>query len=236
VEELAYLDSLQNDDPATDDPVLLQQQWDKAAELVTAQDDLALQTAQAYSARQTALTAAETQYDALPHVQVWESNRRTYYDLLLQQARGMALSGSDLAMVRNIANQCPLQGGQAVRQIPQLLPVPESYQYTREDYWVGCIDSVQNRQQSNSALPSAPAVMLYPNPANHNFMLFFGPSAHASAWMLVDASGRVWRQGEVSEGQSSVSVQVLDLPTGIYFCSVQGREGPTATLKVAVQH
>lgn len=236
VEELAYLDSLQNADLATEDTTVLQQQWDKAAELIIAQNDLAVQTAQAYGARQAALNAAETQYDALPHVEVWENNRRTYYNLMLQQARGIVLSSSDLVTVRSIANQCPLQGGLVVRQIPQLLPVSEAYQYTREDYWVGCVDSVQNRQQSSTTSPTAPDVMLYPNPADQNVTLFFAQAADAATWAIHDIAGRLWKSGQVPQGQFSLSIPTADLPKGIYFCSVNSRQGQIATLKVAIQH
>jgi hypothetical protein len=232
--EFAYLDSLQNADPS-EDATIRQQQSDKAAEVVTAQDNFVTLAQQANSIVQTALNTAETQLNSLPTTQVWESNRKTLYAYWLKQARGQELTETELNVVRSIANQCPLEGGFAVREIPLLLPVPESYEYSREDYWYDCVDSVQGRSNIHRIAPVGNTLSVYPNPANNQVTFFLTRKVEAD-WMLTDISGRVWRNGKVSPEQQSFVVATEAMPTGIYFCTVRTTNGLTMTRKISVQH
>lgn len=232
--EFAYLDSLQNAAPS-EDSIIRQQQSDKAIELVAAQNDFVTLAQQANNTVQTALGAAATQYNNLPTAQVWETSRKTLYGFWLKQAVGQDLTETDLNTARNISNLCPLEAGLAVREMPLILPIPEAYEYAREDYWENCVDSVQERSEIYRVAPIANALSIYPNPAQNQFTLFL-TKPMAADWSLIDLSGRTWRNGKFSDKQNSVVVNTESLPAGVYFCTVRTQDGTLLTHKVVIQH
>ena len=184
---------------------------------------------------QAAINTAETYRTGLPTAQIWESNRKTLYAMWVKRAKAEELVDSERAQVRSIANQCPLQGGGAVREMPLLLPLPEAYDYSVEDYWYACVDVVSPRGDvSKTAASSNSALSIYPNPANDQIILSLA-QPQAGNWRIMDVSGRVWRRGSTAEGQHTVSVATADMPSGIYFCLFDAQSGIRLTQRFILQ-
>lgn len=64
----------------------------------------------------------------------------------------------------------------------------------------------------------AESAVLYPNPAESYFNVAFEkPLSRNYNWKLVDMHGRVMRAGLLYTGQQQMSVEHLDLASGMYF-------------------
>ena len=234
--EAIRLDSLQNLDVTTDDATLRQQQLTAASQLSTAKADLDNRQGQARTTTLTALVSAQNAWNTLPATSVWESNRKVLYGYWLTKAQGTALIESDYVRIRGIANQCPQEGGMAVREIPFFLPTPEANAYSREDYWVDCVGEVKPRQGRPISQPlNNNALTIFPNPANEQISLFLTQAVEAT-WILTDLTGRTWQHGRMAADQNSVTFHTQNLPEGLYLCTVRTQSGLVLSTKVIIQH
>jgi hypothetical protein len=83
-----------------------------------------------------------------------------------------------------------------------------------------CIKSIADAQE----------VQLYPNPATDRLNIRFESGESSQATLrLYDASGRVVRTQamEVIAGENTVTMELIDLSTGMYFFELQTVEGST---------
>ena len=233
--EYIRLDSLQNLNVTTDDPNLRQQQLSTAGQLVSAKGDLYNKQGQVRTSTQTALANTQNTWTTLPATSVWESNRKALYSYWLMKAQGTALTTSDYASIRSIANQCPQEGGMAIREIPLFLPTTEANIYSREDYWVDCVEEVKPRREQAVAQLLTNTLMVLPNPADQQISLFLGQVSEAT-WTITDLNGRTWQRGQMTSGQPSAIFDTQSIPSGLYFCTVRTHTGLVLTAKVIIQH
>lgn len=217
--ELVYLDSLQSLDSLVSDSTLRQLRLGEIATNIDIYNELKFLTEESLTPYLATLDSIEVLLNDLPDSTVWELNRKTLYEMWLRQAKGDTLSSVDYQIARHIANQCPLEGGFAVREIPLMLPVPESYEYTREDYWRDCVDSVQNRKKweyiGNNTLG------LYPNPSSTTITFFKQEPGQSGEWAIIDISGKSWLNGSIDRDTASATINVNHLPAGIYFITLK---------------
>ncbi len=235
IREMVRLDSLQNLDVATEDAALRQQQLTTAGQLITASTNLADEQGQAKTITQAALATAQSAWNNLPATQIWESNRKALYEMWLTQAQYKGLGEAEYVRMRGIANQCPQEGGMAVREIPVFLPVPEANLYSKEEYWATCTEVKARQGQSTAPALTDNALTVFPNPAAQQLTLFLAQAAEAD-WAITDLTGRTWQRGRLMDGQTSVTFDTQPLPTGLYLCTVRTSSGLALTAKIAIQH
>jgi hypothetical protein len=230
--EMVRLDSLQ-DAQAGEDTVLTQQQTANLALLLIAQDSFLELTQEANELALTKLDSAELLLNNLPTTNAWESNRKALYTFWIKKARGQELLESELTSIRNIAKRCPQTEGIAVREIPFYLPVPESYAYTNENYWEGCVDTVIQRQSVKNEVAVRSEYSLYPNPANEELIVTM-PSSLEGTWTMNDISGKLMQSGRVQPEQINLVISVKTIPEGVYVLRIRHEDGSTAALKAAL--
>ena len=87
---------------------------------------------------------------------------------------------------------------------------------------------LQSQQSPHIELPQ-----VFPVPATNQVTILL-PDAYLNSQMQVfTATGRAVRSGVL--GSSTNSIDVSDLPAGIYFISIRSHSCPPAVLKVVVQ-
>ncbi len=231
--EAARLDSLQSLDISSDDPAIRSQQINAISQWLAAQNSLKAQQQSVDSIVGIGLNNAEAWLNTFSTSQIWDANRKFMYSLWLKQARAQELLETDLAAVRIIANQCPLQGGLTVREMPSFLPFEESAPYKNEDYWADCANN-RNEGPKSGSTPQSFSLTVAPNPAQDQITVFFQPSSlSAGSWQVFDLSGKAWLEG-VSKGEASVTLTISTLPQGIYFYSIQKNDGTYHVAKFVI--
>lgn len=81
-------------------------------------------------------------------------------------------------------------------------------------------------------------VSIYPNPANNNVMMkFFANSTSDMNIRLTDVMGRVVKQTKVhaSSGENNVTINVTDIPSGMYYIQLSSNTEQFAGVKLVVQ-
>jgi len=72
------------------------------------------------------------------------------------------------------------------------------------------------------------SVLLYPNPAQNQ--LWVDSPARAAAFKIIDAHGKQWLSGQLS-GESTVPVNIAELPAGMYFLRVLDDTEEASTIR-----
>ena len=135
------------------------------------------------------------------------------------------------ATLESIAYQCPLTGGTAVFRARGLLSLVDDYDFG--DDVVNC-QEVGNRSADGSSVNTkdADGLLIYPNPASTEITVVLpnGSNGDYSRLQLLDVSGMVVREVQTPE-QTSLRMDVSELPRGIYLCKVHRRNVPPLIAK-----
>ena len=135
------------------------------------------------------------------------------------------------ATLESIAYQCPLTGGTAVFRARGLLSLVDDYDFG--DDVVNC-QEVGNRSADGSSANEMEegSLLIYPNPASTviNVILPKGSNGDYSRLQLLDVSGMVVREVQTPE-QTSLRMDVSELPRGVYLCKVHQLNGPPLIAK-----
>ena len=133
--------------------------------------------------------------------------------------------------LESIAYQCPLTGGTAVFRARGLLSLVDDYDFG--DDVVNC-QEVGNRSADGSSANEMEegSLLIYPNPASTviNVILPKGSNGDYSRLQLLDVSGMVVREVQTPE-QTSLRMDVSELPRGVYLCKVHQLNGPPLIAK-----
>ena len=69
------------------------------------------------------------------------------------------------------------------------------------------------------------SLLIYPNPANDQVIITITPTIVDCRLLIVDCFGKEVRRVEVDAGTASITVDVTDLPSGIYIVRMNGEVG-----------
>ena len=198
--------------------------------LTQVQDSLLdlIQTARTVEAAQLAAQNA-----AIPASYLFEVNEQTVNDIFLNTIASGVYSFDSLQQttLETIAYQCPLMGGTAVFRARGLLSLVDDYDFG--DDVVNC-QEVGNRSADGSSANEMEegSLLIYPNPASTviNVILPKGSNGDYSRLQLLDVSGMVVREVQTPE-QTSLRMDVSELPRGVYLCKVHQLNGPPLIAK-----
>ncbi len=198
--------------------------------LTQVQDSLLdlIQTARTVEAAQLAAQNA-----AIPASYLFEVNEQTVNDIFLNTIASGVYSFDSLqqATLETIAYQCPLTGGTAVFRARGLLSLVGDYDFG--DDVVNC-QEVRNRSADGSSANEMEesSLLIYPNPASTEITVVLpnGSNGDYSRLQLLDVSGMVVREVQTPE-QTSLRMDVSELPRGIYLCKVHRRNVPPLIAK-----
>jgi hypothetical protein len=198
-------------------------------------DAIDLQLTQINTFKANALAQAETWNATLTSATPFESNLKNVFILSVKAAKGDSLTEADYNILRSIANQCPLTGGQAVRIAPYRLPHDESIAYLSEGYSDNNCNSQRPGTRTHGREPFAQEVLLSPNPAVELLTLFLSEPV-SGQWTIINLNGQVVAAGDVPEGILSFDVPLLNLVGGIYFLQLREKNALITSQKFIVIH
>jgi uncharacterized repeat protein (TIGR01451 family) len=190
-----------------------------------------LQAAEA--ARKARATAALSAAAALMADDLPERNRKdllTVYARILEQGLQQPTS-ADATILSDIAHQCPEEGGSAVYLARALYQLVEARQFDDE---VLCNGEDRGRPMS-IAPASGLDFVLVPNPAEDNVLVVPPPTLLGDLHItLLNASGQVLLEKRATGAAGPVSLQLGNIPTGVYFCRVHTANTTPTTRKLVI--
>ena len=145
------------------------------------------------------------------------------------------LAGQDLNLLLSIAMQCPQTGGIAVYKARGMLPTCERIDL--EDDFNSCYpEEIIEERTSEEPIKNASRTQeftLFPNPASDYFE--FNKIKEAEGELkIIDALGREYLSRKFSMNDWHLKFQ-LDMPKGIYFCSVYWDDGTSYMQSLFIQ-
>lgn len=139
---------------------------------------------------------------------------------------------TDLAEVKTIALQCPLQGGRPVYQARNLLMALERNFLMFEDNCEG-MESVEIISDDNEINYESDLIKLYPNPNSGTMTLEYNLPEDA-VMVLTDASGRLACSKKIPASQHTTIMDCTQMVNGIYLYKVTVNDQVVATGKVVI--
>lgn len=166
---------------------------------------------------------------------VYETNEKTVNDLWLlsQLQQSGNFTESQMDTLRDIAAQCPAEGGQAVYRARGLMPACEQGIYSADTTDCGG-NSLRNPNEGRThGASNHDGIVVYPNPAQDILWVNLPAEQYANV-SLITLTGSTVRAYSCAGGENRLSLS--ELPNGIYLCHIQTREGVLHTEKIVVQH
>jgi len=228
--DLLELDSLQRIDPYNIDNDILQDQIaaSESFEEVREAIDSLRSECDAYTL--SGIVDAEDLNDDLPDTAAYETNLKNVYEIAVKSAGGTALTEDDYDILRDIAGQCPLEGGPAVRIAPYHLPHAETVNYLREEQGEEACEALE---RSQTGLLHELGVSLVPNPAQ-DFINVRLPRRHINTYSIYDATGKRQLESPPSILSVEATIEIKRLPAGIYFIRLTDDSAATYLLKFVI--
>lgn len=216
---------------ATDSTTLLSQIDSLERELETSHDLTFF--AQLDSTVQSRLPGITSQNNALLADSLFKTNIKEVNECLLQYLSSgtNSLTSLQLGSMVSIANQCPLDGGKAVYAARSL--VSKLIGVVEFDDATLCSPPPALNPIGND--PNRGNVTIYPNPTT-GFVTLQSETSRITGVRVIDGFGRVLLQRRWSEGSAAKqSVNVSDLPNGVYNFELTTQGGEVSVERVIVQ-
>jgi hypothetical protein len=152
-----------------------------------------------------------------------EQNQKTMNTLILNQAINTSYvhTSSDIATATAIAEQCPLQGGNAVYQARNLLMIINNDVIEFVDNCDAGARTMLTNENTTAAFDDQ-SFKLYPNPNDGNMVLSYSLAEKLEGtFNLYDITGRLINKYTLTEGENnSLKITESNLTSGVYFYSI----------------
>jgi hypothetical protein len=152
-----------------------------------------------------------------------EQNQKTMNTLILNQAINTSYvhTSSDIAAATAIAEQCPLQGGNAVYQARNLLMIINNDVIEFVDNCDAGVRTMLTNENTTAAFDDQ-SFKLYPNPNDGNMVLSYSLAEKLEGtFNLYDITGRLINKYTLTEGENnSLKITESNLTNGVYFYSI----------------
>lgn len=165
---------------------------------------------------------------------VYEINEKTVNDLWLHSKLQQAgnFTESQMAVLRDIAAQCPAEGGQAVYRARGLMPTCEQGIYSSDTTDCSGNGLRISNEERTVRVSNDDGIIVNPNPAQDILWVNL-PSEQSAIVSLIALTGSIVRAYSCAGGENRLSLS--DLPNGIYLCRIQTKTGALHTEKIVVQ-
>jgi uncharacterized protein with GYD domain len=168
--------------------------------------------------------------------EVFEQNEKTVNRIWLETlAQGITTftpqQANDLA---EVANQCPKTGGNAVFAARGMY---EFVNYVEYDDDANC-GKLENRAdgQNSPEVSKTSLYGIYPNPAHSQLTVSLPLADNIGELVMANLVGQIVRSFPLSAGHPSHTVNICDLPEGIYFCKIFLGEDEVYSRKIIISH
>jgi len=178
--------------------------------------------------------AVIAQNNAVATDSIWEDNEKTVNSIFLNTlAKGIAFNGTQIGLLQGIAGQCPYRGGTAVFSARAMLSG------LTEDIYDDGLLCAQGGGQQGLVLPPASnttsRVQVYPNPADRELTMRFARATEGETEVrLLNLYGQVLSGYRVPDRVVSHTLQLPDLPNGIYWLSLYSDKGLVEVQRIVI--
>lgn len=174
------------------------------------------------------IATAQSLYDEneqISTVEVYAQNEQMVNALYLKQiiTGYIAFDEGETDILKDIAGQCPLEGGRAVyhaRALLYLAGIEHSY-----DDEKACVkEEIKSlRMPDNGILEEEiSSLKVYPNPAKDKVFVEWTESNFENGQLIVyDLFGKELHSFALVSGQTDATIATVDLSSGVYFFSIQ---------------
>ena len=142
------------------------------------------------------------------------ANHKTVNAITLNWLATDELSSTDLATLVSIAEQCPLEGGDAVYEARSVVSHFEGTEYNDRD-----LCGTQNRQSQGKRTVANGSITIYPNPTSGQ--LFWTATSTESTIRVFNQLGELKIESRVGGNQTSIRA----LPDGMYTVQLLSDNG-----------
>ncbi|MBX2929733.1 MAG: T9SS type A sorting domain-containing protein [Saprospiraceae bacterium] len=182
-----------------------------------------------------------TQNDSIAVTEIYEVNEKGFNDIYLSwlsTAFG-ALDSTEAAALAAIAEQCPIEGGNAVyRARAFLAALRQEYVTYNDSLLCAPIELLTVRPDNEPQLQIAKdeaGLSIFPNPASNEVKLVWSKSDENPGLVQVsDIYGRQVRQLVIASGTTEQVIQLAGLPDGVYVFRIR-LNGRDTVRKVIIQ-
>ncbi|MBX2927108.1 MAG: T9SS type A sorting domain-containing protein [Saprospiraceae bacterium] len=169
-----------------------------------------------------------SQNDSIAVTEIYEINEKGVNDIYLHwlsTAFG-ALDSVEMAALTAIAEQCPFEGGNAVyRARAFLAALTQEFVSYNDSLLCAPTELLIIHSESGALLQTAKdevELRIFPNPAQNEISITWGTSKEASGMLSVyDVFGRQVLQQVLGEGANTHTLNIRDLPDGLYFFRIR---------------
>lgn len=228
---LLELDSMQRLNPYTIDETVLEDQESASEAFEELREAIDSTLADFAEFTAEGLDDAEAWNDDLPDTAVYEANLKAVYEIAVKAVRGDTLTEDDFDILRDIAGQCPLTGGSAVRIAPYRLPHAEAVTYLGEDQGKETCEAEERQQASESNISLE--IRISPSPASEILTVILSQPV-TGVWTVNDGIGRVCIEEKVLTSSEYFAVPLGNFPNGIYLLRVTDELNRTSVRKFSV--
>lgn len=175
---------------------------------------------------------------SLSSVEIFESNEKTVNDIYLSTIAkdNYELDHKNITDLLAIANQCPVEGGNAVYNARAILNFMSNENYTFSDdncYSRGNPDSKRIGGSNNDIVNSA-KYNIYPNPADDYFTIEYIEGRIGNKIELVDIVGKTVFSQTINNEKARQEIRINELPEGVYFCRIYDEKLEVFTSKIVI--
>ncbi len=153
--------------------------------------------------------------------------------ITVKSARGYTLTENECDTLRDIAAQCPLEGGSAVRTAPYHLPHAEAITYLREEQGTEACEAIERSQIG--VLLRGLEITLSPNPANDLITIQLS-KAVIDFYSVYDLTGKVLLEKASSAASNKLDIPLNHFPDGIFFLRITDESNRVYTRKFVIAH
>ncbi len=172
---------------------------------------------------------------ALEGEDLLNTNRKSVLEVYAQTiAQGkLELSAAQTATIKDIAYQCPEEGGSVVYLAQAIYQLVEPESFDDDEL---CIDQ-RGQPENPSRMSGGFEAEIIPNPASNNALIVLSQGALTGKVniALIDAAGRTMLEKESTGDAGAIPISLADLPDGLYFCRIQVADIGVITRKLVVK-
>jgi hypothetical protein len=196
------------------------------------QDDLNGLLPSVESEIENRITQLLAQNDALDATEVWEVNEKDINDLYFRHYAGLidTFSAGEKDDIETLAFACPQYEGAGVYKARQLYEMFADSIPSYDEHDCQAAEERAKRRTANEPLTVAP------NPADEYLTVRFGKSLpEGSRLVVTDITGGIVMAKRI-DGASETTLNVANIPQGIYLISVYTPKSTLKTVKSVITH
>ncbi|MFN8279869.1 MAG: T9SS type A sorting domain-containing protein [Saprospiraceae bacterium] len=181
-------------------------------------------TTQFNQAQLSQIQAALSLNNSITTSEIYESNQKTANQYMLSRmiSGDWSFNASDRAIILNIANQCPLYGGEGVYRARALASLWTDQRFQDNEI---CPQQLAQRSRTPNSIPTLD-IEIYPNPAD-DYIIFAATNRDQliTSLEIANMDGKILQVEKIFAPGAELNVSVQSLQNGVYLAKLHLSDG-----------